>query len=1171
MAAVIRCGLLLAACGSLRDAVCAEDNKATTTKSTSTEPAIAELPESAAGKATSKDSKEEKGREPDAKDEKKEEKKKPKPARREVDGSDVIPGALGGTGEESRSLSRARHALRTAQLHFRIGLLEQGNLEAFDSAAIALNRARLDLEVLHPSEKGPKAEHAAALAWIEEFSEKLHNARRLAKSTLAGRFPLIRGFGLDLVDEDEDLAIYSYPIKDTARRQAVFMACRRLAKLASSDPLHVLVLLPGQNANDREKSEFALLADAESQLAFATVPHLTVYPGSVRNAVDAMPAWDAPDAAFDPICRQFLKFVHRDSDPHGVMLVMLREFTDEVGDAHWVQAQHRTFGISALEKAEEDPDDLEADRVRVAEALTRDKSRLTSGLFTGVGLLLLLAIVVHGLALRRTAPYVTGWHNRLAIPTAGFLLGIVVAPLVIFALGQTIPHADSDALLNSWWPCAAGALSLILPAAVFRLGMGSIGRYVPSVSCHGRWGVSFLPVALGATGAWMWSATYAFGAESLPLVCSIGLASSLLVYCFGRAIDLADEFPLGLGSVALVLTLVFGAAAFLGSTSLLMSVAGLALATSISHRILLKRRESKTAELEGAGTSPVEPNGQVPKTLEELQVALQAPQYQPPRAFEELRAAFDRPDAQGTSWIGLVGPSAAGKTAAARYLLRELQAADRDLMVLSGRCSEDGTPYQPFREALSEVGVPAAFIAARMQGGGMTGMLDRLADEFIPFWDFFSGSSSSDDDEDEEANRGELFMAVTNALHTLIRDHRLILFLDDVQWIDEGSASLLKHLRESFAPPSEARPVILVAGREKESLERLGMEEGILSITPPTAAEQVRILERGLGIHRASARRLVEAMGTLSREAEGMFWLVRAVQELVSSEAFTATPKGFMLQKAYLSGKQLPVPSAMRARIAASVQASAEHRTILECAALLGETFRVDELAECLRMDRLELLKILRRLEQELQLVRDLPHDQECYAFSSAFVLEIVRDELGVGAGRGERNPSKIARELHARIAVVLEGRKPRTPELIQRIARHYHRAGTAHAAKSLEFCLAAARIERGQKSFRDARRFLSMAEQSARRSGTEIDLIRERVLIEAEEALSSGVGIVSAATAVTQALGDSRQVRRADRHVAAELCLRAGKETGDQSWSQLRQKYEALDSGKKSSNDPRT
>jgi hypothetical protein len=279
----------------------------------------------------------------------------------------------------------------------------------------------------------------------------------------------------------------------------------------------------------------------------------------------------------------------------------------------------------------------------------------------------------------------------------------------------------------------------------------------------------------------------------------------------------------------------------------------------------------------------------------------------------------------------------------------------------------------------------------------------------------------------------------------------------------------------------------------------------VLSLTPPAAAEQIRILHDSLGIEQSSARHVVDALGVMSQEAGGMFWLIRAVRELVNEKAFTPTPRGFALRADFVKRGQLPVPAAMRSKLTEALRTSGDYQPILECAALMGEKFNVNDLAECLGLDRLKLLQILRHLECELQLVRDVPSDHECYAFSSTFMLAIVREELGVSADSKTGIPSKIARELHARIARVLEKRAPRTAQLAYTIARHYFDAGATYADKSVEHCLAAARLAEKRRDFGEARKFLAMAEQSARLAKSRIDVARERKELEAAEAGANG------------------------------------------------------------------
>lgn len=1025
-----------------------------------------------------------------AKSSAKESRHKPQ-VRRASNGSDIIPAATVDA-HNFPSLATAFDTLRAAQLHIKFAVAEHGNVREFDAALKLLDTANRRQPRHSAAETDSNEEQRLQRRLTEtlgSLQRETATMRLIASRTLFGRFPLIRTFGLK-GEEDEEFQVETYSMPGEARRRAIRKALTQIAKSAVLDPVYAVVLVPGEGVEERTTSEFATLVDAQSPPAFAGVHDARLYLGPVRGELDPMPAWDAPDPAFGPVCRQFLKLVDREGASRSVMVVMVREFVTESADGYWVQAQHRSFSAATLKTAEEEPDDLEMDKSRVVEALARDRSDCRFTIVAGSVVLFIVSILIHGGLSTKLAPQPGGWQRWLAIPAAGFLIGLTLPPLIMLALGRWLPDPQTNAVMGAWWPSLAGALSLILPAGVFRLGAGSIGRYLPSFSCHGRWGISFVPVALGVSAAWLRPADYALGVSSLPLVAAIAVAAALLVYCFGRAIDLADQFPVAMTPVVLVLALGFGAGAFLASPWAMWGDAALAGIATALHTVIVRRREASPAEPEGSLAETPGRGVRRPRTIEQLRAALDAPIYQPPAEFERLKVSVERSGLSHSTWIGLVGPCAAGKSAAAKQLISELQASDKDLRILVGRCAEGSLPYQPFREALADLGVSAGLLAAGRSGAEVNNIFDRLADEFIPFWDFFSSRG----DDGEEGSRSDVIAAITNALHTLAQQHRVVLFLDDIQWLDEGSIAVLKHLRQSFAPGREIGVIIIVASRDPQVLHDLELDEAIFSLTPPSPAEQVLILERSLGIENATARRLVSALGVLSQESGGMFWLLRAVRELATQDAFVVTSRGFALRRSHLQEGRLPVPVAMRAKLVESLRASGDNQSVLECAALLGERFRVSDLAECLEMDRLKLLEILRRLDRDLQLVRDLPFDQDCYAFSSAFLHEIVREELGVGGNRdgGQAQPSKLAREWHARIARVFERRSPRTPPLTFAIAQHYFEAGTAYASQALDHCLAATRLAQHKQMLREADRYRAMAEQSARLAHRTIDVAAE-------------------------------------------------------------------------------
>jgi len=55
-------------------------------------------------------------------------------------------------------------------------------------------------------------------------------------------------------------------------------------------------------------------------------------------------------------------------------------------------------------------------------------------------------------------------------------------------------------------------------------------------------------------------------------------------------------------------------------------------------------------------------------------------------------------------------------------------------------------------------------------------------------------------------------------LHAVTSKQPVVLFLDDIQWLDEDSAALLKHLRQNFAPGSETPLIIIAASRDPQAL-----------------------------------------------------------------------------------------------------------------------------------------------------------------------------------------------------------------------------------------------------------------------------------------------------------------------------------------------------------------
>lgn len=184
----------------------------------------------------------------------------------------------------------------------------------------------------------------------------------------------------------------------------------------------------------------------------------------------------------------------------------------------------------------------------------------------------------------------------------------------------------------------------------------------------------------------------------------------------------------------------------------------------------------------------------------------------------------------------VTGEAGLGKTSLTAEFARRAQQGDEELLVVIGDCNAQtgiGDPYLPFREVLGmlagdiddkvaqgmtteenasrlrkflrvskqiivdvgpdliDIFIPGAGIATRAGAlvAGDRGAQRRRAASLMS-----GGASQSMADASPGTDQSHIFEQVTTVLVTLARQRPLLLILDDLQWIDESSASLLFHL-----------------------------------------------------------------------------------------------------------------------------------------------------------------------------------------------------------------------------------------------------------------------------------------------------------------------------------------------------------------------------------------
>jgi hypothetical protein len=394
-------------------------------------------------------------------------------------------------------------------------------------------------------------------------------------------------------------------------------------------------------------------------------------------------------------------------------------------------------------------------------------------------------------------------------------------------------------------------------------------------------------------------------------------------------------------------------------------------------------------------------------------------------------------------------------------------------------------------------------------------------------------------------------------LRRLARKRQVLLFLDDVQWLDEPSAALVKYLLKTFPTGGNTPLAIILVANSKSCLADLGLDvpqDGV-ELVYPSVTQQTQILVRGVGLQAAVAEEILARTGEARQSDGGLLWPLQVAAKLARCEALVRTEEGFTWAHGAWPA-DFALPSHMQAAIQQQWESVADYQAVLACAACgcEGREFPVSVLAGVLNRTCLDLLLVLDEIERTTGMVQDVRDRDDVYAFHSSFLLEAIRDKLGIaGRGAGQAGVPQVVREYHARWALALEAALKTTQSRLYEVANHFYAAGARYAAKGVEYCLMAARASAGDYDFRRAKNYLEMAEACARLSADEPSVEMEREILRCQEAQVAAQGQERAEAAAAGLSYLEQHPGAAARLVlaVAELCYDVGHRGRDPKWYQ--------------------
>jgi DNA-binding SARP family transcriptional activator len=351
-----------------------------------------------------------------------------------------------------------------------------------------------------------------------------------------------------------------------------------------------------------------------------------------------------------------------------------------------------------------------------------------------------------------------------------------------------------------------------------------------------------------------------------------------------------------------------------------------------------------------------------------------------------LGAAWDRAAAGNRHLVVVTGEAGIGKTRLAAEAARQVSAEGG--LVLFGRCDQEAiVPYQPIVEALDGYvsatppdGLPALDDEARTELAAMLPSLDAPRT---------TGRAAG--------GRARLFDAVTTLVTSVAAERPVLLVLDDLQWADDDTLLLVRHL---LRRSGQDTPVLVVAISRDHDV-----------VPGSVLGDVIGALDRDGWVRRLSLQGLQESHVRALLESSVPSPTDRAAlaRRLVTETAGNPFLVTELLRSGLLQGVDQAIPPSVRELVTNRLaRLDADATELLRTAAVAGSRFELDLVSAAAGLDEKAGLDAL---DAALGSALIAEETAERYRFPHDIVRRTLVAELS-GARR---------RSVHARLADTLE------------------------------------------------------------------------------------------------------------------------------------------------------
>jgi len=387
-----------------------------------------------------------------------------------------------------------------------------------------------------------------------------------------------------------------------------------------------------------------------------------------------------------------------------------------------------------------------------------------------------------------------------------------------------------------------------------------------------------------------------------------------------------------------------------------------------------------------------------------------------------------------------------GKTRVAKEISASIEAKMNDLgfrtEILLGDCDEpydgaDLVPYEPFAQALADVlnvsrfsnpakkaeelaNSPAGKMVQGAMGAAGAGALGVLLD-------------AGEDGQSQKADVDEIAKIIAETLTELCKkdengkEGKVVFIIDDTQWIDPDSFELLEKIIETLNTEATFK------GQNKVSFIFTSRGENDKTKIYLQDAEMVNIdysINQGILKNEKIVAGILEGLKFDTRTKQTLInyfngigintplQILQTLDTAVAKDLIDAYGDNFILTKG-ADLKKLPPPQDYL-RMVEELLNGLDSRLLdmLQCAAVLGKSFRSSIISEIFKVDMLDFLEMVKGAEAK-QIVKDVSEEDDIYEFVEKRMVGIFRN-LRKREDEEEFIPQMV-REYHKRYVEIKE------------------------------------------------------------------------------------------------------------------------------------------------------